>query len=206
MTYKAIIYDCDGVMFDSFEANYSFYDRIMVAMDRKLNRNDSTTMQVLHTYSHRYVLAHLFPEEPEQSRSLALAAAIDYRELVPLMKMEEGFRETLERLYRLYHLAICTNRSTSMETVLQNFDLARYFRCVMTASLVSNPKPHPEPLLKVLGQLGLAPREALFIGDSEVDSQAAASAGIPFIAYKSNLPALARIDDHREIFAILEQD
>jgi phosphoglycolate phosphatase len=39
----------------------------------------------------------------------------------------------------------------------------------------------------------------LFVGDSAVDMQAAAAAGVPFIAYKSDLPALAVIERHEQV-------
>jgi HAD superfamily hydrolase (TIGR01509 family) len=70
----------------------------------------------------------------------------------------------------------------------------------MTAGKVANPKPHPEPLLKVLDHYGLEPGEALFVGDGEVDMLSARDAGVPFIAYKSYLPSLARIERHTDIF------
>jgi HAD superfamily hydrolase (TIGR01509 family) len=116
--------------------------------------------------------------------------------------MEEGFRETLDALSGKIELAVCTNRSTSMEMLLESFGLAQYFGCVMTASKVTNPKPHPEPLLKVLDHYGIAPSEALFVGDSDVDRLAAEAAGVPFIAYKADFPAMLRIDNHQEIFSL----
>jgi phosphoglycolate phosphatase-like HAD superfamily hydrolase len=75
----------------------------------------------------------------------------------------------------------------------------------MTASQVRNPKPHPDPLYRVLEHYRIAPHEALFVGDSEVDRQAAAAAGIPFVSYKTDLPGFARIDHHGEILSLLEQ-
>jgi phosphoglycolate phosphatase len=113
--------------------------------------------------------------------------------------MENGFRETLEILMPMVDLAVCTNRSTSMDTVLDSFGLTEFFGCVMTASKVINPKPHPEPLQKVLAYYGIAPAEALFVGDSEVDYLAATAAGVPFIAYKNDFPSFARIDHHQHI-------
>ncbi|HEY6008372.1 MAG TPA: HAD family hydrolase [Geobacteraceae bacterium] len=203
-TFKAIIYDCDGVMFDSFEANLAFYDRIMTALGRPpLDRQDREQMRVLHTYANRDVLAHFFPDEAEFGAAVQAAREIDYRELVPFMRMEEGFRETLDELLPRYGLAVCTNRSTSMEMVLASFGLERYFACVMTASRVLNPKPHPEPLLKVLEHFAIAPGEALFVGDSELDCRAAAAARVPFVAYKADFPALARIDHHAELLSLL---
>lgn len=202
--YKTVIYDCDGVMFDSFEANLAFYDRIMTMLGRPaLDRADREQMRVLHTYANRDVLAWFFPEPANFEAAVGCAGRIDYRDLVPFMRLEEGFVETLEALKPQLDLAVCTNRSTSMDLVLESFGLAGYFGCVMTASRVANPKPHPEPLLRVLEHYGIAPAEALFVGDSDVDRQAAAAAGVPFVAYKADLPALARIDRHREILGLL---
>ena len=135
--------------------------------------------------------------------ALSCAGRIDYRELVPFMRLEEGFIDTLEALKLQVGLAVCTNRSTSMDMVLESFGLTGYFGCDMTASRVAHPKPHPEPLLRVLEHYGIGPAEALFVGDSDVDRQAAAAAGVPFIAYKADLPAMARIDRHAEILGLL---
>jgi phosphoglycolate phosphatase len=199
--YKAVIYDCDGVMFDSFAANLAFYQRIMLQMGRPaIDPANAEQMLVLHTYANRDVLAHFFPDPDEFQAAVRHAGTIDYLDLVPLMIMEEGYRETLDALVGRVDLAVCTNRSTSMGTVLQAFGLDGYFGCVMTASQVANPKPHPEPLCKVLSHYGITAAEALFVGDSEVDYRSATAAGIPFIAY---FPALARIDFHLDILQYL---
>jgi len=201
---KVVIYDCDGVMFDSFEANVAFYERILGQMGKTLDRSDAEVMRVLHTYANREVLAYFFPDQAEWQESVRLAGAIDYLDLVPMLVMEQGYRETLQALRGVVELAVCTNRSTSMETVLESFDLADYFGCVMTANKVANPKPHPEPLLRVLDHYGLEAREALFVGDSEVDRLAALAAGVPFVAYKADMPGFARIDRHVDILSLLE--
>ncbi|MCB5247322.1 MAG: HAD-IA family hydrolase, partial [Candidatus Cloacimonetes bacterium] len=115
------------------------------------------------------------------------------------MRREDELVETLEQLKGRVELAVCTNRASSMEMIIEDFGLEGFFGCVMTAGKVANPKPHPEPLLKVLEHYGLAPHEALFVGDSAVDMQAAAAAGVPFIAYKSELEALAVIERHSQL-------
>lgn len=202
---KAVIYDCDGVMFDSFEANFAFYRQVMERFGMpELDRGDAETMRILHTYSNKDVLNHLFAGIDRMDEVRAFSAGIDYRKLFPLMVMENGLRETLESLKgRGVELAVCTNRASSMEMLLESFGLASYFSCVMTAARVAHPKPHPEPLLKVLEQYGLHPDEALFVGDSEVDRQAAEAAGVPFIAYRGDMPAWARIDRHQELLLLL---
>jgi HAD superfamily hydrolase (TIGR01509 family) len=100
-------------------------------------------------------------------------------------------------------LAVCTNRASSMELLLESFGLDGYFSCVMTAGRVTNPKPHPEPLLKVLEQYGIGADQALFVGDSEVDRQAADAAGVPFVAYRGDMPGIARIERHPDLLSLL---
>ena len=202
--YKAVIYDCDGVMFNSLEANCAFYETVMKHMGIELDRNDPEMMRIIHTFANREVLAHFFQEPDSFAESVRFAGTIDYRELIPLMIMEEGFVQTLEHLQRRVHLAVCTNRSTSMDAVLEGFKLTTYFNFVMTAAKAAHPKPHPDPLNRVLAHYGIEPHEALFVGDSAVDCQAASAANVPFISYKADLPALARIDRHEQIMALLE--
>ncbi len=202
--YKVVIYDCDGVMFDSLESNYVFYNRVMAHLGRPpLDRSDEEARTVLHTYSFSDVMEYFFTNDPARDDALAFAKTIRYRELAPYMRMEEGLMETLDRIRPHVSLAICTNRASSMEMIIEDFGLNGYFSCIMTASQVTHPKPHPEPLLRVLDHFGIQAGEALFVGDAEVDRRAAAGAGVPFVAYKSELPATTRISHHQEIVSHL---
>jgi HAD superfamily hydrolase (TIGR01509 family) len=198
--YKAVIYDCDGVMFDSLESNYIFYNRVMAYLGREpLDRSDLEARKVLHTYSFVDVMQYFFEGDERRDDALAFAKTIHYRDLAPYMRMEEGLIETLDELKGRVSLAVCTNRAISMEMIIEDFGLSGYFDYVMTAARVTNPKPHPEPLLKVLDHFGIKAVEALFVGDGEVDMQAAQGAGVPFLAYKSPLPSQGRIERHSDI-------
>ena len=198
--YKVVIYDCDGVILDSIESNYVFYNSIMDFLERpEIDRNNLDARRVLHTYSFNNVMEYFFAGDRQREDAFQFAKTIRYRDLMPYMKMEDGFVSALDQLRGHTSLAICTNRATSMDMIIEDFGLTGYFEYVMTASQVTHPKPHPEPLLKVLEYFGVEPGEALFIGDGEVDMQSADSAGVPFISYKSDLPGLARIQHHSEI-------
>lgn len=198
--YKAVIYDCDGVILDSIESNYIFYNRIMAGLGRPpIDRLCQVSERVLHTYSYLDVMEHFFANDPQKEQAIAIGKTIRYKELMPYMRREEELVETLEQLKGRVELAVCTNRASSMEMIIEDFGLEGFFGCIMTAGKVQHPKPHPEPLLKVLEHYSLAPHEALFVGDSAVDMQAAAAAGVPFIAYKSELEALAVIERHSQL-------
>ena len=200
--YKVVIYDCDGVILDSIESNYIFYNRIMAGLGRPpIDRLCQVSERVLHTFSYLDVMEHFFANDPQKDEAIAIGKTIRYKELMPYMRREDELVETLEQLKGQVELAVCTNRASSMEMIIEDFGLEGFFGCIMTAGKVAHPKPHPEPLFKVLEHYGLAPHEALFVGDSAVDMQAAAAAGVPFIAYKSDLPALAVIERHSQLLA-----
>ncbi len=202
--YKLVIYDCDGVLLDTIDSNYIFYNRIMEFLGRPLlDRSDLIARNVLHTYSFANVMEYFFAGDERREDAWNFAKTIHYKDLARFMRVEDGLVETLDRLKGGVSLAVCTNRASSMEMIIEDFGLTGYFSFVMTAALVVNPKPHPEPLLKVLDHFGLQPSEALFVGDGEVDMLSAQAAGVPFIAYKSLLPDSIRIGHHTDIFKYL---
>ena len=57
------------------------------------------------------------------------------------------------------------------------FGLEKAFDFVVTAADVGRPKPFPGPLLRVLDYFGIAPDQALYVGDSEVDEAAGKGSG-----------------------------
>lgn len=52
------------------------------------------------------------------------------------------------------------------------------FPVIVGADDVKHPKPHPEPVLVALEQLGAQPGEAVFIGDSRHDLESGRAAGV----------------------------
>lgn len=65
---------------------------------------------------------------------------------------------------------------------LVKYDLARYFQTVVGCEQAPRPKPDPSGLIAVLEDMGVEPAEALYVGDSLVDQQAARGAGTDFAA------------------------
>ena len=62
--------------------------------------------------------------------------------------------------------------------VLERTDILKYFSTVVTADDITNFKPHPEPLLLALKQLGSTVEESLMVGDSSADMLAAKACGM----------------------------
>ncbi|WP_019241567.1 MULTISPECIES: HAD family hydrolase [Bacillus] len=55
-----------------------------------------------------------------------------------------------------------------------------YMKSVVLAEDTDNHKPHPDPLIKAIEFLNINPREAIYVGDTVADSQAARAAGMDF--------------------------
>ncbi|MCC0076812.1 MAG: phosphoglycolate phosphatase [Rhodobacter sp.] len=80
-----------------------------------------------------------------------------------------------------YRLGVCTNKlhAPSMQ-ILNALDLTRHFAVVIGGDSLPVKKPDPAPLHAAFSALGEA---ALYVGDSEVDAETAANAGIRFALF-----------------------
>jgi len=90
----------------------------------------------------------------------------------------------LRRLASHAELAIFTGRvRKELEYTLDRCGVHEFFRHIITAEDVSNPKPAPEGLLAILK--GRDPSRAIYVGDNVDDALAAQAAEIPFIGVVS---------------------
>ena len=184
---RGMIFDCDGVLVDSRESNVRYYNllRMLVGLPPMSAQDE----HFVHTSTHDEAIARVIP--PVLLPSLSRAAAnVNYmRDVLPLLSPAAGLTECLDALRgKGIALGICTNRSESMFALLEHFGLAGYFSQIMTAGRVT-PKPAPDGLLRILDAWGAKGDEAVFVGDSHVDQQAAQNAGVRFWAF--NAPELA---------------
>jgi len=107
---------------------------------------------------------------------VALCAAT-YREIFEKCRKEmipdlfPHVKETLEALKENgFILTVASSRSYgSLKQFLQEMGIAPYISYVLGANSVTHAKPHPEPVLKTMADLGYAPDETLVVGDMPVD-------------------------------------
>lgn len=81
-----------------------------------------------------------------------------------------------------FSLAICSNKPQNLcEKVLADTGLAPLFTAVIGRQASMRPKPELDQVHAVLEHLGAAPRNCIFVGDSEIDYEVSRKAKIPFI-------------------------
>ena len=180
---KAVIFDCDGVLLDSRDANAKLYNQFLSHFDRR----PLTTEQLDYVHSHTLdeSLNFLLRDDRLVHEAKRLWQEMDYEPLLTLLALEPGLLGCLEQVSRLYKTAIATNRTRTMDEVMHRFGLVPYFDLVVTSQDVRYPKPHPESLNKILSFFGITPRESCYIGDSDVDRETSQRAGVLFIAYRN---------------------
>ena len=206
MTYnliKAVIFDCDGVMFDTKEANAAYYNRIL----KRMNRPELTPEQFAYCHMHTVdnALRFLFADAGELEEAWAFRREMSYLDFIPRMIIEPQLKTLLRKLRPGIKTAVGTNRSDTMDAVMETHGLTDDFDLVVTALDVPAPKPAPDILNRVLSTFELDADQTIYIGDSEVDEQAAGAAGIPLVAYRNRaLRAWRHIDSLDEIKGLLE--
>jgi phosphoglycolate phosphatase len=193
---KLVAFDCDGVLFDSRQANIAFYNAILAQFARPPMASEA--VDYVHSHTVWESLAHLFQGQPEVAETLRFARTMDYSPFIPMMREEPHLREFLAFLRPACRTALATNRSSTTQAVLTFHRLAAEFDLVVSAQDVARPKPHPESFYRILEHFGLRPHEAIYIGDSRVDEEFAANAGVPLVAFRN--PEL-RADYHLDSFA-----
>ncbi|MCJ7594000.1 MAG: HAD family hydrolase [Desulfobacterales bacterium] len=191
---SVVIFDCDGVMFDSRRANINFYNHLLSHFGLPVMTDGSVAFVHMHTADES--IRHIFKGTPYVEDALAYRMEMDYTPFITDMIMEPELKELLDILRPKVGLAVATNRSNTIGRVLESNGLDRYFDIVVSSLDVKNPKPDPESLFKILAFFSIGPQGALYVGDSSVDYETAKAASVPFMAYKNRTLDAAYHADH----------
>ena len=197
---KVVAFDCDGVMFDSREANRAYYNHLLA----RFHLPEMTPEQLAYAHMHTVdeALAFLIPDNATLEAVHAYRKQLGYLPFLKYMQMEPGLVDLLERIRPRYKTAVATNRTDTMAHVLADNRIDHLFDLVVCALDVTFPKPHPEALNKVVSHFAVSPEQVMYVGDSEVDEMAAKAAGTPFVAYRN--PSLTADHHIRQLSEITE--
>lgn len=200
---KAVVFDCDGVMFDTDETNKMFYNTILNHFGQpELNQEQ---FEFVHMSPVKEALEYLFKDTDLMAEVVEYSKTLSYDALLPHMIMEPDLRNLLEKLKGRFITGIATNRSNTMNGVLEYHKLKDDFQLVVTSLDVPHPKPAPDQLYKIMGVFDLKATEILYIGDSATDEEAAIRAGVVFVAYRNErLRADFHIRELKEIENLLK--
>ena len=199
---RAVIFDCDGVMFDSRQANINFYNHLLARFN--LPPMEPEEIDYVHMATGRDSVAHIFRKTPHFEEADAYRLQMDYAPFIKDMIIAPGLTDLLIKLQPQFHLAVATNRSNTISDVLEQNGLTGLFDMVVSSLDVKNPKPHPESVFKILAFFGLKSAQAIYIGDSSVDYETARAAEVCFVAYGNDqLEAPFKVDTMGEVEEVI---
>ena len=180
---QLVIFDCDGVMFDSKNANREYYNHILAQFGHPPMVEDE--LEYVHAHHVEDSVRHIYRNYPaDYKKADEYRKQLDYTPYLKYMLMEPDLIEFLEFLKPSFKIAISTNRSSTMNIVLSMFDLTKYYDMVVTALDVEKSKPHPEALHKILAHFQCTAESAIYIGDSYIDREHTEAVGMEMIAFK----------------------
>ena len=198
----AIIYDCDGVLFDTSRANEAYYNHILAHFGLPaLGPEKLPAVQVM---TAEEVIDRLFQGTPLVAEAQAYQKGLGNEQFTALATVEPFLRETLRDLRPRYHTAVASNRGKSLRPLLADHGLLDCFDLLVGSLDVERAKPDPECLRKVIDSFGIPASRVVYVGDAEIDRLTAERAGAWFAAYKN--PALEtpwHLQHHPDIFPML---
>jgi phosphoglycolate phosphatase-like HAD superfamily hydrolase len=200
---KLVVFDCDGVMFSSRESNRIYYNHLLQAFS--CPPMDEAELYYVHIHNVNNSVAFIFRNHPQVSIAAvhAYRSSLDYSPFLQYMEMEPDLLQFLEIIKPRFHTAISTNRTDTMEIILDTFGLRPWFEMVVTATVAAKPKPAPDGLLMIFDRFQVLPEETIYIGDSVIDGEHCASVGVDLIAFKNNaLPARYHVEDFMSIIEL----
>jgi len=198
--FQAAIVDLDGTMVDTLGDFEMALNRALADLDLPPVTRALVERTVGKGSEHliRSVLAHqlALPEVEEQVRLCASRGVDDLYEAAWLRyqhhylaingEFADVYPGVIEGLQQLrdagLQLACLTNKPLSFaKPLLQAKGLDRFFTHVYGGDSFERKKPDPLPLLKTCEAMGVKPAQALMVGDSSNDAQAARAAGCPVV-------------------------
>ncbi|MEO8800082.1 MAG: HAD-IA family hydrolase [Polyangiaceae bacterium] len=177
-TPKALLFDLDGTLVDSRQDIAAACNHALERAGRPLLALDAVTRMI--GDGSRTLLARAF-QLPGDALELdgAMADFSAYYTQCPAVftTFLPGAQAALEQLGTRYRLALVTNKPRVITMkVLDAMGMTRHFKAITGAG--DGPlKPDPAPILRVLAELEVEPRDAWMIGDGPQDIGAAKAAG-----------------------------
>jgi phosphoglycolate phosphatase-like HAD superfamily hydrolase len=203
-TLELVMFDADGVLFESAESNVAYYNAVFSAIgEMPLDPEEERACIFMAAMTVFELRAG--EDAALLARMREVARAIDFTPFFALLKPPLELRLFLLDLKRRYRIALATNRSATTHGLIEHLGLGGVFDAVASASDKVRPKPAPDIVRLCLERAGVAPARAVYVGDSQVDAEAASGAGAHFLGVGARVEHPHRVAGLAEVPLALER-
>ncbi len=183
MSFKAWIFDLDGVIVSTDEYHYRAWKKIAdeecVCFDRHINQQ---LRGISRTESLEIILRNSTEKYSEKKKhSIAEKKNSYYRDLIQILDSSSilpGVEMLLRELRQNAIKIAVASSSKNCNKILQKIGMADFFDAVVDGCETTMSKPDPEVFLLASEKLSVPPSECLVIEDAEAGVTAALKAGM----------------------------
>lgn len=201
---ELVIFDADGVLFESAESNTAYYNAIFAEIgEPPLSPEEERAcifMAAMTVFERR-----AREDAAKLARMREVARTIDFAPFFKLLRPPFELRPFLLELKRRYRVALATNRSATTHGLIDHLGLGGVFDAVASARDKVRPKPAPDIVRLCLERAGVAPECAVYVGDSQIDVEAASGAGAHFLGVGARVVHRHSVASLGEVPAALER-
>ncbi len=201
---QLVIFDADGVLFESGDSNTAYYNAIFKMLGEPPLSPEEERLGVF--LSARQVFEQRAGGDQERiGRMHEAGAQLDFTPFFHLLTPPFELRPFLLEIKTRYKLGLATNRSVTVPRLIEHLQLQGVFDAIACAQDKVRPKPAPDIVNLCIERAGVGRDCAVYVGDSEIDYLAAESAGVKFIGLGDRVKSPIVIDRLHDLPAALER-
>jgi phosphoglycolate phosphatase-like HAD superfamily hydrolase len=201
---ELVMFDADGVLFDSDESNIAYYNAIFEGIGEPPLDPDERAACVYHAADQVFKM-RARGDEARVARMHELGKSLDFKRFFDLLRPPFALRPFMLDLKRRYRLGLATNRSATVPAVLHHLGIADLFDAVASARDKVAPKPAPDILRLCIERANSNAASTVYVGDAEIDRIAADAAGVRFIGIGHRVEHHHRVPVLGELPRLLDQ-
>jgi HAD superfamily hydrolase (TIGR01549 family) len=198
-----VMFDADGVLFDSGESNVAYYNAIFAQMDEPPLDAREEVNAISHA-AEQVFGDRARGDEVMLARMKEIARTLDQTPYFRLLRPPFELRPFMLMLKSRYKLGLATNRSATVPALVEYLGIADVFDAIACMRDRVRPKPAPDILRLCMERADATPERAVYVGDSPVDRAAAMEAGTHFIGVGRRVEHHSRVHTIAELPALLD--
>jgi len=189
MTIRGVVFDMDGLMFNSEDVYWLVGSEIMRKRGHEYTRELADAMMGRPPRSAFEVMIEWYKLDCDWKELARESEENFIRFMVGQIQPMPGLLDLLDALEAAkIPKAIGTSSSRVLvDALLPMFDLQSRFNFILSSENIVHGKPHPEPYLMALEKAGVSAHEAVVIENAPLGIQAAVAAGIFTIAINTGI-------------------
>lgn len=184
LPFKGVIFDMDGTLIVSTEADYLAWEKVFDDYGKKLSFADYQPL--LGIKSAIVIKEHLGITGEEDVKRILKEKYDYFLEIITANPIKpvlaaEAFLISMAN-YPVKVALATSSRKEKMQLILKQLNFLQYFDAIVTGDEVENSKPAPDIFLKAAERLGLPAKECMVVEDGPIGVAAAKNAKMKCVA------------------------